>query len=51
MAHQHHAEIFEIFGSQARQHSFVDLVVAERLPVLAEPQTVQAGCDVHDRLA
>jgi hypothetical protein len=51
MAHQHHAEIFEIFGSQARQHSFVDLVVAERLSVLAEPQTIQPGCDVHARLA
>jgi hypothetical protein len=35
--HQIYAEIFEIFGSQARQHPFVDFVIAERLLVLAEP--------------
>ena len=51
MPHQLHAEIFEIFGSQARQHPFVDLIIAERLLVLTEPQTLQPGCDIHDRLA
>jgi len=51
MPNQLHAEIFEIFGSQARQHPFVDLVIVKRLRVLAEPQPVQPGCDVHTRPA
>ena len=40
MPHQLYAEIFEVFRSQARQNPRVDLVVSERLLVLAEPQTV-----------
>jgi hypothetical protein len=47
MPHQLHAEIFEIFGGQARQHPFVDLVIAEHVLVLTEPQPVQPGCDVQ----
>jgi hypothetical protein len=44
MSDQLHAKIFEIFGSQARQHPFVDFVIAERLLVLAEPKpSNQAG--------
>ena len=44
------AEIFQIFGRQARQEVAVDRVVAERRFVLPETEVVEPGRDVHGRL-
>ena len=51
MADRGHADADQVVGRQLRQHLGVDVVVAERLLVLLEPQTAQPGCDVHHCLA
>jgi hypothetical protein len=51
MADRGYADADQVVGRQLRQHLGVDIVVAERLLVLFEPQAVQPGCDVHPCLA
>jgi hypothetical protein len=45
--HQGDAEIFQVLGGQAPQYSRVDLVRAERVLVLLQPETVEPLRNVH----
>ena len=47
MPYQRDAEILQILGGQSRQYRSVDLVVAERLFVLLQPETVEPCRYVH----
>jgi hypothetical protein len=47
MADQSNAEILQILGGQSRQYSCIDLVVAERLFVPLQPETVEPCRYVH----
>ena len=51
MADRRHADADQVVGGQLGQYLGVDIVVAESLLVLLEPQTAQPGCDVHHCLA
>jgi len=51
VADRGYADADQIFGCQLGQDLGVDIVVAERLLVLFEPQAVQPGCDVHPCLS
>jgi len=50
MPDQGDAEILQILGRQARQYPCVDLVHAERLLVLLQPETVEPCRNVHARI-
>jgi hypothetical protein len=50
MPHEVHAKVLEVLGSQLRQYSLVDRIVAECLLVLLQPETVEPGRDIHARL-
>src|SRR5580704_2852409 len=43
-------EVLEVVGGQLRQYCCVDRVVAKRLFILLQPETVEPGPDVHARL-
>ena len=47
MSYQRDAEILQILGCQSRQYPCVDLVVAERLFVPLQPETVEPYRYVH----
>ena len=50
MSDEADAEVLEIVGGQLGQYRGVDGVVAKRLLVLLQPETVEPRCDVHARL-
>jgi len=50
MPDQGDTKILQILWRQAVQHSFVDLVFAERLLVLLEPETAEPCCNIQARI-
>src|ERR1700730_3612355 len=50
MSDEAYTEVLEVVGGQFRQHGVVDRVVAKRLLVLLQPETVEPFRNVHARL-
>src|SRR6266851_533916 len=50
MSNEAYTEVLEVVGGQFRQHGVVDRVLAKRLLVLLQPETVEPFRNVHARL-